>query len=149
MAMFISRRSAALAVAFSALAASGAWAAPKTVTVMLSGAQEVPPVASPGKGALALAYDPETRQLSWTLDFSDLTGPATMAHFHGPAAPGQNGPVALWMAPKGEPTASPVKGSATLSPEQAKEFSAGQWYVNVHTSNNPSGEIRGLIPAMN
>ena len=125
MAMFISRRSAALAVAFSALAASGAWAAPKTVTVMLSGAQEVPPVASPGKGALALAYDPETRQLSWTLDFSDLTGPATMAHFHGPAAPGQNGPVALSMAPKASPPPALSKDRRRFRLNRRRSFPLG------------------------
>ncbi len=31
-----------------------------------------------------------------------------------------------------------------LAPEQAKDFSGGEWYVNVHTPTNPSGEIRGL-----
>jgi CHRD domain len=38
-----------------------------------------------------------------------------------------------------------IKGNATLTPDQAKEFSAGQWYINVHTNKNPEGEIRGQV----
>jgi hypothetical protein len=127
---------------------SCAWAASKTMTVSLSGASEVPPVQTPGAGKAMLVYDPDTRQLSWTVEFSGLSGPATMAHFHGPAAAGKNGPVALWLVPKGDAPASPVKGQAVLTPEQAKDFTSGEWYVNVHTPANPSGEIRGAIPAV-
>ncbi len=148
MGRLIFRRDLLLGLVFSGVMASCTLAAPKTMTVPLSGAAEVPPVQSPGKGTAMLAYDPDTRALSWTLEFSGLTGPATMAHFHGPAAAGSNGPVALWLVKKGEAPVSPVKGEAVLTPEQAKDFTAGMWYVNVHTPNNPSGEIRGLIPAM-
>ena len=34
---------------------------------------------------------------------------------------------------------------ATLTPEQAKQFSDGEWYVNVHTQSHPAGEIRGQV----
>jgi hypothetical protein len=115
------------------------------MSIMLSGANEVPAVQSPGKGTAVLTFDPATRVLAWTLEFSDLTGPATMAHFHGPAAAGKNAPPVLWLVEKGVAPVSPVKGSAILTPEQAKDFAAGEWYVNVHTPTNPSGEIRGLI----
>jgi hypothetical protein len=127
---------------------SCAWAASTTLTVPLSGAAEVPPVQTPGAGTAVLVYDPDTKKLSWTVEFGGLTGPATMAHFHGPAMAGKNGPVALWLAPKGTAPASPIKGEAVLTPEQAKDFTSGEWYVNVHTPDNPSGEIRGPIPAV-
>ena len=146
MALLISRRIMVLAIGLSGLLAAHASAEPKTMTILLSGADEVPPVQTAGKGTAVLSYDPATRALSWTLEFSDLTGPATMAHFHGPAAAGKNAPVALWMVKKGEAPVSPAKGDAVLTEDQAKAFTGGEWYVNVHTPNNPSGEIRGLIP---
>jgi hypothetical protein len=154
MSKFISRRFLVMAGALSGLLATpvlvtSAMAASKSMTVPLSGAVEVPPVQTPAKGSAKLSYDPETRNLSWTIEFSNLSGPATMAHFHGPALPGKNGPIAVWIGEKGVPPVSPVKGSAVLTPEQAKDFTDGGWYVNVHTGNNPSGEIRGLIPANN
>jgi hypothetical protein len=40
---------------------------------------------------------------------------------------------------------SPIDGTATLTPEQAKELVDGKWYFNLHTSANPGGEIRGQI----
>jgi hypothetical protein len=150
MSKLISRRFLVLAGTLSGLMlAPAAMAESRSMTVPLSGATEVPPVKTPAKGSARLSYDPDTRNLSWTVEFSDLSGPATMAHFHGPALPGKNGPVAVWIGEKGVPPVSPVKGSATLTPEQAKDFTDGGWYVNVHTGNNPSCEIRGLIPATN
>ena len=150
MSKLISRRFLFLAATLSGLSlAPVAMAESKSMTVPLSGAVEVPPVQTPAKGNAKLSYDPATRNLSWTVEFSDLSGPATMAHFHGPALPGKNGPIALWIVEKGVAPVSPVKGSAVLTPEQAKDFTDGGWYVNVHTANNPSGEIRGLIPATN
>ena len=148
MGRLIFRRDLLLGLALSGVMATCALAAPKTINIPLSGATEVPPVQTTGKGTAMLAYDPDTRSLSWTLEFSDLTGPATMAHFHGPAAAGANAPPVIWITKKGETPVSPVKGEAILTPEQAKDFTTGMWYVNVHTPNNPSGEIRGLIPQM-
>jgi hypothetical protein len=92
-----------------------------------------------------LTYDPGTRVLTWTLSYSGLSGPATMAHFHGPAAAGKNGPPVIWLSPKGSPVQAPVKGEATLTPEQAQQFSAGEWYINVHTQDHQAGEIRGQV----
>jgi len=153
MSKFVSRRFLVLAGALSGLLAPSVLVAPalaeaKSMTIPLSGATEVPPTQSAGKGSAKLAYDPATRNLSWTIEFSDLSGPATMAHFHGPALPGQNGPPALWIVEKGVAPVSPIKGSAVLTAEQAKDFTGGAWYVNIHTTTNPSGEIRGVIPAI-
>jgi hypothetical protein len=98
-----------------------------------------------GSGTADLTYDPATRVVTWSVTYSGLSAPATMAHFHGPAAAGANGPVTVWISNKGSAVESPIKGEATLTPEQAAQFTAGDWYVNVHTSTHPGGEIRGQV----
>src|SRR5258706_3354758 len=113
------------------------------VGVPLSGMDEVPPVQSAGSGVAEFVYDPETRTVKWVVTYSGLSGPATMAHFHGPATPGTKAPLVVWLSKQGSPADSPLTGQTILTPEQAAQFAAGQWYVNVHTQANPGGEIRG------
>jgi hypothetical protein len=105
----------------------------------------VPPVQTAGTGTADLTYDPATRVVTWNITYSGLSGSASMAHFHGPAAEGKNGPVVIWLTKQGSPVESPTKGEATLTPEQAQQFTAGEWYINVHTQAHPAGEIRGQV----
>jgi CHRD domain len=51
----------------------------------------------------------------------------------------------VWLSEKGAAVSNPIKGEATLTPEQAQQMSAGEWYINVHTQANPNGEIRGQV----
>jgi hypothetical protein len=145
--ILISRRIVILAACGTAIAAwsVAANAAPESFKIALTGAQQVPPVETPGTGTADLTYDPATRVVTWSITYSGLSAAATMAHFHGPAAAGANGPVTVWLSTKGTPPESPIKGEATLTPDQAAQFTAGQWYVNVHTSTHPGGEIRGQV----
>ena len=107
----------------------------------LNAASEVPPNASPATGTADIDFDPATKKVSWKLTYTGLTGPATMAHFHGPAEPGKNAGVAVPIAP----ASSPSEGSATLTDAQAADLVAGKYYVNVHTDANKGGEIRGQV----
>jgi len=110
----------------------------------LKAANEVPPNASKGTGELTATYDTASKKLSWKGTYSDLTGPATAAHFHGatpPSPPAGNGAVVI---PAPAPS-SPFQGSATLSEEQAADLLAGKWYFNIHTAANKGGEIRGQV----
>jgi hypothetical protein len=125
--------------------AGGAAAAPVSFTVLLTGAQQVPPVQTAGTGTADLTWDPSTTGVTWSITYSGLSGPVTMAHFHGPAPRGKNGPVIIWLTKRGSVVASPIKGEATLTPPQAKQFEAGNWYINVHTKDHPAGEIRGQV----
>lgn len=125
--------------------AAAAVAAPEAFEVRLSADQQVPAVQSSGAGMAKITYDPATREVSWMIAFKGLSSSATMAHFHGPAPEGQNAGVQVWLTEKGKPVESPIKGHTTLTPEQAKEFVAGEWYVNVHTKDHPGGEIRGQV----
>lgn len=128
-----------------ALWATPTLAATESIEVTLTGTQQVPPVETSGKGMAKLSYDPATRVVHWTITYEGLSGPVTMAHFHGPAEEGKNGGVQVWLAKQGSAVESPIKGHATLTAEQAKQFTAGEWYINLHTKANPGGEIRGQV----
>jgi hypothetical protein len=97
---------------------------------------------SQGHGMLTATFDTESNVFEYHATYEGLSGPAVAAHFHGPAEPGGN---AKPQVPVAKPLDSPIDGKATLTPEQAKELLGGQWYFNVHTAQNPSGEIRGQV----
>lgn len=120
-------------------------AAPINFKATLNGATEVPPNQTTGSGTVTASFDPATKELTWSGTFSGLTGPATAAHFHGPAEPGKNAGVAIWISEKGKTLDSPFKGSATLTDAQASDLQAGLMYTNVHTAANPGGELRGQL----
>ena len=122
-----------------------AMAATQSFQAPLTGSQEVPSVETAGMGMAELTYDPATRMVTWTITYAGLSGPVTMAHFHGPAAKGENAAPQVWLTKQGSPAENPIKGQATLTPDQAKEFLAGKWYVNLHTQAHPAGEIRGQV----
>ena len=108
----------------------------------LDGKSEVPPNTSAGRGSADIDYDAASKKLSWKVTYSGLSGPATAAHFHGPAAAGANAGVKV---PIPNPATSPIEGSVTLTDEQAADLAAGKYYINVHTAANPGGEIRGQV----
>lgn len=122
---------------------AGAANAAQTFHATLNAQQEAPPVDSKGTGTAEFTLDPATKMLTWTVTYTGLSGPATAAHIHGPAAPGANAGVAINLAPNG--AQSPIKGSATLTDAQIADLSSGKDYVNVHTAANKGGEIRGQI----
>lgn len=133
-------------VAVAALLAFAAPAFADTVQFKadLKGSSEVPPNQSAGTGTVTATYDTASKKLSWNGTYSGLSGPATAAHFHGPAEPGKNAGVAVPITPN----TSPLDGSATLTDAQAADLMAGHWYVNVHTNANKGGEIRGQLEKM-
>ena len=128
-----------------ALGATIAFAGPAFAEKMkatLDGKAEVPPNTSAGKGTADIDYDAATKKLSWKVTYSGLSGPATAAHFHGPAEAGKNAGVKV---PIPNATSSPAEGSATLTDDQIADLTAGKYYINVHTAANPGGEIRGQV----
>jgi hypothetical protein len=124
-----------------ALAASAACAAVVHFSAKLDGASETPPNDSKGMGTASVELNTATKNLTWTVKYSGLSGAATMAHFHGPAAVG----VAAGVTVPLKAIASPAKGSATLTDAQIDQLKTGMWYVNVHTAAHPGGEIRGQV----
>ena len=89
--------------------------------------------------AVELAND--KARVTWKLTFSHLSGKAIAAHIH-LGKPGKAGPVALALC---GPCRSGQKGSGMLTHAQFAKVEAGAAYVNVHTTKNAAGEIRGQI----
>jgi hypothetical protein len=114
-----------------------------TFKANLQPSSEVPPNTSTGSGALDATYDTSSKDFSWKSTYAGLTGPTTMAHFHGPAPVGQNAAIVVPIPTNA--LASPIQGHQTLTDAQANDLLAGKWYFNVHTAQHPGGEIRGQV----
>jgi hypothetical protein len=127
------------------LTAGAARAATVHFAATLTGGDEVPANGSAGRGQFSAELETDELTLVYRATYSGLTGPATMAHIHGPAAPGANAPPIV-MVPS---AASPITGAMILTADQADALLAGKMYFNVHTAANPGGEIRGQIKRQN
>ena len=117
-------------------------AAPAPTTTKFSatinGAQQVPANNSTATGTFTGTYVSTSKQLTYTVTYQGLT--PTIAHIH-TGAPGATGSVAIPF----DNLASPITGTATLTPEQADNLLNNRMYVNIHTSAFGNGEIRGDI----
>lgn len=135
------------AVVISALLAVSGWSQAATYSLFasLDGLQEDPPNASPGTGTGYMTYDDVSNLLGWNISFSNLIGTTTAAHFHGPAAFGESAGVQVTI-PLGDSaaaTSGTLTGSATISDTQETQLLSDLWYINIHSSVYPGGEIRG------
>jgi hypothetical protein len=135
-------------------------ATPAKIDVPLSGDQSVPPVqtSASGQATIYIEGGPNGFNMSFEVDVTNIVD-VTAAHIHLGAA-GANGPVIvpLFTGPpkSGSFTGVLAKGAITeadlTGPMKGKTFAdlaasvlGGQTYVNVHTTANPNGEIRGQI----
>lgn len=136
------KRPALLLAGFAAILAVAAHAETVPFHATMDTKNEVPPKTTAGKGTVDAKLDTSTKVLSYTVTYSDLTGPATAGHLHGPADPGVNAGV---LVPFAAPLTSPITGTATLTDAQMADLMGGKMYANIHTAANPGGEIRGQM----
>jgi hypothetical protein len=122
-----------------------------TLTATLSSAQAVPKpkgaTSATGSFSATITLRGKVGTLAWHLTFTKLSGPGTMAHIH-LAPPGKAGPIVIPLCAPCKPSASgsftgPIGGNVTL----LHALLGGGAYVNVHTTLNPQGEIRGQLKA--
>lgn len=131
----------------------------------LDGYQEVPTLSVDGVGSFSAELGKGGTSISFTLQYSGLTGDATAAHIHLGRPATSGGPIAFLCGGGGHP-ACPTGTSATITgiidathvvgpttqgieagdfAELVAALQAGATYVNVHTVAFPPGEIRGDI----
>ena len=105
----------------------------------LSGASETPSNASAATGSATGVYNPTTKILTVTIAYSGIT--VTVAHLH-KGAVGVSGPPEFPLAV----TASPISfTSSALSTTDETDLLENKYYVNLHSSAFPGGEIRGQL----
>lgn len=122
----------------------------KKVNLTLSGAQEVPAVVTNGTGTAEISYDPTMKMISYKITWQ-LGNPAattTNMHFHG----SENGSdavssgVAIGITGFATGSTGSVNGmTVALTSAQEAQLLSGKWYINIHSSTVPSGELRGNI----
>jgi len=162
----------ALAIATAlTLLVSAAHAIPMTFVGSLSGANEVPPVASPGTGLATVVLDPTAQTIQINVTFSGLTSNDVAAHIHCCAPLGTNVGVATTVPafpgfPLGvtsgtyssvvfdltqptiyNPAFITLQGGTIPLAEAALigGIENGMTYLNIHTVNFGGGEIRGQL----
>jgi hypothetical protein len=142
-----------------ALAAGLATAATQVYSFNLDGLQEVPANASPAAGSMQITIDDVAGLISYSFAGFNLQGSFSAAHIH-VAPAGVNGPVVFNLVPPADysgpvtfgnisiPNSWALLGqSETISTTLAAAINATPWnyYVNIHTSLFPGGEIRGQL----
>lgn len=126
-----------LALAAFALVAN---AGPYTHYAVLSSNQEVPPNTTTGSGLAVIELVGD--DLYYTVSYSGLSAALTNGHFH-TGAVGVSGGVV-----HGLQNLSPTGAFgvwADLTPAQLAQLQAHGFYINIHTSAFPGGEIRGQV----
>ncbi|MHC1745318.1 MAG: CHRD domain-containing protein [Syntrophobacteraceae bacterium] len=116
------------------------------IDVPMNGAQEVPPLETVSTGLGRITVNLDTGAISGTVTFSGLSSASTAGHIH-MGATGVNGPVIVPLlgglgATAGTMTVPP--GTVLPAPQIAALRTNGL-YLNIHTTTNLNGEIRGQI----
>jgi hypothetical protein len=107
--------------------------------VNLTGAEEVPPAKSDGKGSGSFRVA-EDGTITGSVSTEGVRG--TMAHIHN-GAKGTNGPVIVPLTKNGD-TYSVPEGKK-LTADQIKALKEGNLYVNVHSDRYKGGEVRAQL----
>jgi uncharacterized protein (TIGR03118 family) len=117
---------------------------PLHIAMTLNAASEVPVVTNAPNATATGSLTFVGSELSYSIAYSGLSAPATAAHIHGPAGPTNAASVIVPLTtPSG--TSGSISGTASLTPTELAYLLSGSTYINIHTTNNPGGEIRGQI----
>ncbi len=111
----------------------------------LTSGQEVPPNNSMGLGTADVTYDRNTRKLTYTVNYQNLTAAPMMGHIHGSAPRGANSPVLFPFSGLPASNSGRIMGSADVPADKEMDLMNGLFYINLHTPTYPGGEIRGQI----
>jgi len=112
-----------------------------TFNITLQGNQEVPMVDTMSLATATVEIDESLPAFKITLDAS-MVPDASAAHVHDGDI-GTNGGVAFGLTDMGNGNFALEQTGITAG--LLNDLLSGEWYLNVHTPNNPSGEVRGQI----
>jgi hypothetical protein len=115
------------------------------LTARMNGAQPVPSISTNAIGLASFYLNNSRDTMCLNFNSTGISGPITGIHIHN-GLPGTNGSVLLDLSPyvDGNSLSATLTGSM-LSPNLLNALLNGKTYLNLHTANNPNGEIRGQI----
>jgi hypothetical protein len=116
-----------------------------TLSGTASGAQENPAVTTNGTATLSGTYNANNNRLDYTINWTNLSGPATVAHFHGPAAVGVNALPMIDISIGTNGINGTASASVTVPDSVETHLLNGNVYYNVHTAAHVNGEIRAQV----
>lgn len=114
------------------------------VSSTINESNEVPPSGSAGMGTLTGSYNASTKMITINAPYSNLSAGLTGAHLH-EAPAGSNGSVIINLSPTTGATSGTISGTFAVPPANEAALFAGDFYINLHTSAFPGGEIRGQL----
>lgn len=131
--------------ALASLFVANASATTHTFNVKLTTVEETPaPSGSTGVGTATVTLDDVANTVSVTGSYSGLSSNATLAHVHGAAPIGTPAGVVVPLSVSGG-TSGTISSGGNVTAQEVTDMLNGLMYLNVHTANNPSGEVRGQI----
>src|SRR4051794_40004331 len=103
---------------------------------------QVPPTASEGSGTALVTLNQGQGEVCWDISASDLTSPVILAHIHHGAADTNGQVVVDFMEP-----VNGLNGCVNADAGLIKQIrqDPADYYVNVHTTMFPAGEVRGQL----
>jgi hypothetical protein len=113
-----------------------------------TGSQEVPAVTTSATATLSGKYNATTNLLEYDINYTGLSGNATVAHFHGPALAGVSANPVIDLTIVTNGISGKIKGSTTIHDSLEAHLLSGKLYYNIHTVARPNGEIRGQVQAV-
>jgi len=112
------------------------------IVTNLTGSQETPAVNTSATGLGIFTLSQNLEKLKFRVAFAGLSSAVTGAHFH-TGAVGIAGPVVVNLI--AYLSGGIIEGEITPTVAFLTSLSQGQVYINIHTTNNPGGEIRGQL----
>ena len=120
--------------------------------VMMDGASQVPPTTTQATGSVTMVVNANKMTVCARIKVTGLPLPTVFAHLHqGPV--GTNGPIVAQFKPpigmKPHSTTGSAHSCATgVNPSVIAGLldNPSDYYVNIHTTDFPSGAIRGQLP---
>ena len=121
--------------------------------IALTGEAEAPtPVTSDGSGTLNATYNMETKVISYTVSWTlgNESDQTIGMHFHGPASVTESADVIIGITLPSDNYTGNVSGETRpLTQGEEDDLLDGLWYLNIHSTTNPAGELRGQLGSTN
>ena len=120
-----------------------AWGGIRLFEADLSASHQTTLTQSDGRGFAKVRFDISTMEITWEVEYDELTSPPTGIHLHGPAQPGTNAVKIIDLGVNG--LDSPITGTLRVPDAHIQYMLLGWTYVLLKTETYENGELRGKL----